>query len=399
MMKTIVPLLVALVLGIGIGIAVAWLRIFSTPWEGLPAVDAKVGGAEANPSDVGPYPQVGIDCLKYDFGTLDLEQKGRHEFTVTNRGNALLKLTKGETTCRCTASDLEKTELSPGESTKIILNWRPTAEPGPYEQTATFYSNDPGKPRFTITITGKITATIRARPATLTMSRISANETSKGTVTVLSYLDKPLELSNPRFEDNGIRQNFDLTMTPLSDEELKEYRDAKSGFLLTIIAKPGLPQGAFKQTITFTTNNPQKKELAIPIEGSVGSEISIVGPNWDSEHDVLYLGTVKSQKGLACRLLLVVHGPYRREVKFKLAEPPPVPLKITFGASTEINNGQVIQTPLLIEIPKGSPQASHLGHTEESGSDTPDEAAVIQIETTHPDVPKIRIPVRFAVEK
>jgi hypothetical protein len=395
-MRSYFGLIIALVLGIVIGIAIGGLRIYSTPWEGLPAVDAQPESRDANPAG---GPQAVIDCLEYNFGTLDLEKSGRHEFTVTNRGNALLKLTKGETTCRCTASDLERTELSPGESTKITLNWRPTSEPGPYQQSATFYTNEANKPRFTITINGKITATIRVKPTTLTMSRISAHEITQGTVTILSYLDEPLEVSNPRFEENGTRQYFDLTTTPLSEQELKPSVGAKSGILLTVIVKPGLPQGAFKQTITLTTNNPDRKQVTIPVEGSVGNEISLVGPGWDSEHNVLYLGLAKSQEGLSRRLLLVVHGPYRREVHFKLTEPPPVPLKITLGSMTEINNGQVAQTPLLIEIPKGSPQVSHLGHTEEGGGDIPDDAAKIQIETTHPEIPKLSIPVRFAVEK
>jgi hypothetical protein len=395
-MKIIVALIIAVVLGIGIGISVGWLRVSSTPWEGLPVVEGRAGDGAAAPGS--PAPKVAVDQLEYDFGKMEIEKSGRREFTVTNQGNALLKLTKGETTCRCTASDLEKSELAPGESTKITLSWRPTAEPGPYKQTATFYTNDPHKSRFTITISGTITATLRARPATLTLSRISNHETTQGTTAILSYLDEPLELGTPRFEENGLSQYFEGTTKPLAEGEIKEYMGAKSGFLLTLTIKPGLPEGAFKQTITFTTNNPNRKELAIPIEGSVGSEISVVGPNWDSEHDVLYLGTVKSQAGTSNRLLLVVRGPYRREVQFKLAEPPPVPLKVTIGSMTEINNGQAVQTPLLVEIPKGSPHASYMGQSQENEEDKPDEAATIQLETTHPDVPKFRIPVRFAVE-
>jgi hypothetical protein len=397
-MKPFFAILLALLLGIGLGTAIGWLRYASTPWVGLPVVESE-GGPATHSQTGAPAPKVSVDRLEYDFGTLDVENKGRQEFIVTNRGNALLKLTKGDTTCRCTASDLDKSELPPGESTQIVLTFRPADEPGPYKQSATFYTNDPTRPEFTLTITGKITATLRLKPAVLTLSRISGHESTSGTVTILNYLDQPLELSNPRFEENANRQYFDATFTPLSDGELKEHPEAKSGFLLTVLIKPGLPQGAFKQTITLTTNNPNKKELPIPIEGSVGEEISVAGAGWDSAHGELYLGMVKSSEGLSRRLLLVVHGPYRREVQFKLLEPVPVPLKITLGKMTEINAGQVTQTPLLIEIPKGSPQASYMGHVHENGEDLPDEAAIIQLETTHPDASKIRIPVRFAVEK
>ena len=395
-MKTIIALLIALVLGTGIGIGVGWLRIASTPWDGLPPVDSQQVSAIS--AGAGPAPVAEVDRLEYAFGNLDLEKSGRHEFTVTNRGSAVLKLTRGETTCRCTISDLERSEVPPGESTKIILTWRPTAEPGPYQQSATFLTNDPKRSRFTITISGQITATIRVQPAMLTFSRISAQETSRAEVTILSYLDEPLQMGAPRFEQNDIARYFDAAVTPLENSELIANKSAKSGYRVSVAVKPGLPQGPFKQTITLSTNNPNRKELAIPLEGSVGSEISVVGPGWDAEHEVLFLGTVKSQAGLNCRLLLVVRGPYRKEVRFKTVEPVPVPLKITLGEPTDINNGQLIQTPLLIEIPKGSPQVSHLG-VQENGKDVPEESATVQLRTTHPDTPTLRIPIRFAVEK
>ncbi|MCC6125982.1 MAG: DUF1573 domain-containing protein [Pirellulales bacterium] len=397
-MKPVYAFILALLFGVGLGILVGWLRISSVPWEGLPAMDSVAESDSSIPPGSGPLPKIIIDKLEYDFGTLDVEDKGSREFTVSNRGEALLKLTKGETTCRCAAGELEKTDLLPGESTKITLKWHPTDEPGPYQQSATFYTNDPRKPHFKITVSGKITAALRVRPSVLTFNRISARESSQGTVKILSYLDQPLAIGNPRLDENGLERYFDVSSTPLSDREIKEDLGVKSGFLLTVAVKPGLPQGPFKQTITLSTNNPNKKEVVVPIEGSVGEEISVVGPGWDSEQETLYLGTVTSQEGLSRRLLLVVRGPYRKEVHFDLAEPPPAPLKITLGEMTEINNGQVVQTPLLIEIPKGSHQASRLGHVRDSENQS-DDAAVIKLETTHPDAHLFRIPVRFAVEK
>jgi hypothetical protein len=398
-MKTFSILAIALLLGVGLGIVTATLRIVVTPSEGLPIVDPQLKSNPALSKSEPPAPLLSIDRLEYDFGSLDIENSGRHEFVVENRGNALLKITKGETTCRCTASDLERSELPPGESTKIVLTWRPTAEPGPYQQSATFYTNDPNKPKFTISITGKITALVRIRPTVLILSRISANETTQGSVTVLSYLEQPLEIKSHRFDENPTAKYFDLAITPLSAEGLKANLGAKSGYLLAVTVKPGLPQGAFQQRITLSINNPNKPELAIPVEGGVGKDISIVGPGWDSEHETLYLGTVKSQTGLNHRLLLIVLVPYRKEVQFKLVEKPPVPLKISLGETLEINNGQVTQTPLFIEIPKGNIQASHLGPSQENGESTPDDTAIIQLETTHPEIPKLRIPIRFAVER
>jgi hypothetical protein len=398
-MKTYFACIIAVVVGAGIGIAVGAMRIASSPWEGLPHVEAKPGEAEPSSKRVGPVPKVAIDRLEYNFGTLDLEGKGREEFTVKNIGNAVLKLTKGETTCRCASSVLERSELAPGESTKIVLTWKPNAEPGSYEQSAAFYTNDPDRPKFSITISGEITATLRVQPTIFSFNRISSHETTTEKVVILNYLDRPLAIENPRFEENDLRKYFDATIAPLSEEELRSHLGAKNGFFLTVTVKPGLPQGAFKQTITITTDNPLKKEVAIPIDVSVGSEISVVGPGWDSDHDFLYLGVVKSQEGLSRRLLLVVSGPYRKEVRFKAITPLPVPLKITLGEPSEINDGQVVQTPLMVEIPPGSPQVSSLGQVKDNTEGAIKDEAAIELSTTHPEVPVFRIPVRFAVEK
>jgi hypothetical protein len=398
-MKTIfASIIAAIILGVAVGLAVGGLRHASSPAEGPPKVEADAR-KEKSAADSGARPKVEVDRLDYDFGSLDLEDKGRQEFTVANRGNAMLKLTRGATTCRCTVSELERTELPPGESTKIVLRWKPDDHPGPYQQSATFLTNDPARPEFSIVIRGKITSNLRAQPASLTFSRISGRETSLGKFAVLNYIDRPLAVSDPRFEESSIRPYFEAKAVPLSEEEIKQYPEAKNGYLVSVSIKPGLPQGPFKQTITLSTDNPDKKELTIPIEGTVGTEISLVGSDWDSVHEVLHLGVVKSSAGASRQLLLVVRGPYRKETRFKVREPLLAPLAVSVGEPTEIGEGQVVQTPLIISVPPGSPQANYLGHIKgnEQGSSVDD--AVIELATTHPDTPTLRLLVRFAVEK
>jgi hypothetical protein len=397
-MKTTFALIIAVLVGVAVGFAVGKMRHASSPAEAPPKVEAEAQ-KEKSASDGGAKPRVEVDQLDYDFGTLDMEGKGQREFTVTNRGNAILELTRGATSCRCTISELERTELPPGESTKIVLRWRPDDNPGPYEQSASFLTNDPERPSFSIVIRGKITTTLRVQPPTLTFSRISGRETSKGTFAVLNYFDRPLTLSDAHFEEGSIQSFFDSSIAPLSEGDIKRYPEAKNGYLVTVFVKPGLPQGPFKQTITLSTDNPDRKALTIPIEGSVGTEISVVGPDWDSEHDVLQLGVVKSDQGAEQKLLLVVRGPYRKETKFKIKDNVPAPLTATLGEPVEIGDGQVLQTPLTIRIPQGSLQVDFLGDVRGNDQGSAAKNAVIELATTHPDTPTLRLQVRCAVEK
>ena len=69
----------------------------------------------------------------------------------------------------------------------------------------------------------------------------------------------------------------------------------------------------------------------------------------------------------------------------------PSVLKVSLGQPSEINNGAVVADAVMIDIPPGSPPVNHLGS--EQGK-----LGEIILETTHPQVPKLRILVRFAVE-
>ena len=97
------------------------------------------------------------------------------------------------------------------------------------------------------------------------------------------------------------------------------------------------------------------------IEGAIGSEIAVVGPGWNQDQNTLMLGAVSRQKGVKRRMMLLVRGPLRNEVEFKPLDVMPKLLKVSLGPRTEINNGAVVQIPLMIEIPPGSPPANHLG--------------------------------------
>jgi hypothetical protein len=390
-MRTFFWMALAFLIGIGIGAATACVRLAVTPWEGLPPL-----GESENTSATGSHapaaPKLEIDQAEYNFGTMDLEGKGTHDFIIRNRGSALLMLSKGGTSCRCAVSQLEREDLAPGGSEKITLEYKPVSVPGPYYQTAVFYSNDPAQPRFTLAVKGKLTTAVRAAPAELTFSRASATEPTRGEVRVYGYQPKPLEIRDYHWSDPKLAKFFEAKLSPLGREDLKEEKDATSGYRIEVTVKPGLPQGPFQQKILLATNYPEKPELAAPIEGKIYHDISIIGPGWNEADEVLLIGTVKSRENYRRRVLLIVRGSQRKGVQFRVVEPAPAPLKVTLGRTEELRNGKISQTPLTIEIPSGSRPVNHLGQDRKDW-------AKITLETTHPQVPQVTIYVRFAVEE
>jgi hypothetical protein len=380
--------LAVILLGIALGVGLSVLRIGTASWR--PDLDQGSGQQAAPPS--GPAPKVVVDQTDYDFGALDMAAKGSHDFLFRNAGDAPLKLVSGGTSCRCTVSELGQEEVSPGGSTKVILTWKPIDKSGPYQQTAKVLTNDPARPQVTLSISGRFTTAVQVFPPELVFSGATSGETASATARLACYLDQPLRVLGHEWSEAATARHFEAVVRPLTAEELKEFPAAQSGLLVTVTVKAGLPQGLFRQKLRFQTNLASSPTVTLPIEGIIGSEIAVVGPDWNPDSGVLTFGAIASRSGAKRRLMLVVRGPMRKQVAFKAVQISPSLLRVSLGEKREISHGDVVATPLMIEIPPGSPTVDRLGS--EQGK-----LGEIILESTHPQVPKLRILVRFAVVK
>jgi len=390
-MKAALALALTAALGVGAGFGMAVWRFGGLPGEGeLPPLVPGSERSEAGGAGSG-NPRVVVDAEEYDFGVMDLDAEMSHDFVLRNVGEGVLKLQKGETSCRCTLSELKTTEIPPGESAKVTLTWSGNEALGPYRQTATVFTNDPARPRLELIVSGRITAAARAVPRELVFSQVSAGEPATAEIPLYGYLEEPLEVQDYELARAETAEYFDVAFEPLKPELLKEEAGAKSGFLVRVTVKPGLPQGPFRQTIKVQTNLEGPTPVEIPVKGTVTSDIMVVGPGWSDEHGLLDLAAIGSREGAERRLLLIVRGPHRREVHFEPAEISPDLLRVELGQTKEVNKGLVLQTPIWIRIPPGSRPANHLGG--EQG-----ELGTILLKTGHPKAPLLRIRVRFVVE-
>ena len=388
-MKTLLLVALTILLGVALGIGAAGLRIRAATWN--PKLDESVETAAAPLSrPIGPAPKAVVDQTEYKFGTLDMSDSGSHDFVFTNAGDAPLTLASGGTSCRCAMSKLDRERIPPGGSAKVTVTWKPIDKLGPYRQTAKIRTNDPARPQITLTVSGRITVATRFSPPELVFSRLSAGETSTGKSRLFCYLDEPLKIPGHRWSDAATASYFDVALQSLSAEELKEEPSARSGVLVAVTVKPGLPPGPIHQKLLLQTNVASSPTLMLPIQGNIGGEIAVVGRGWDPDTGILTLGEVSRRTGIERKLILVVRGPLRKEVEFKPMRVAPSVLKVSLGQRSEINSGAVVQIPLTIDIPQDSPPMNHLGS--EQG-----ELGEIILETTHPQVPKLRILVRFAI--
>lgn len=93
--------------------------------------------------DDAPKPQLVLDHLSHDFGTLAKgSDKQTHTFTATNKGNAPLIITRTKNSCRCITITTPKRPIAPGASAPITVTFNPTEE-GVFNKGVEIMTNNP----------------------------------------------------------------------------------------------------------------------------------------------------------------------------------------------------------------------------------------------------------------
>jgi len=376
-MRTLITIILAAILGIATGVGNAVLRLDETVRGNL------------------LLPEVVVDATEHDFGTLDIHATGSQAFRFTNAGEGMLVLTTGRTSCRCTVSNIERPRIPPGESGLVTLTWTPNPNEGagPYRQSVTILTNDPKRREVTLTISGRIIAAVQAVPAELVFSRLPAGEAAVGEILLYCYVDKPLGDIQLDFTDPYIAKYFEASAGPLPPDLLEEEEGARSGRLIRITVKPGIPVGPFRQAVRVKTGSESPSTIEVPVFGTVvQGDFSASGVEaWDGQGGLLdFVEPVNSAEGAQREFSIVVRGPYRKQVKLELLKKSPDLLDVKLGEPVPVGDGRAIRTPLIVRIPEGSPPSTHLG------SET-DKLGEILLKTNHPHISQLTIRVRFAI--
>ena len=351
--------------------------------------------ARAAPIAKQSAPRVVIEQEAHDFGGIDVGVTGRHAFVFSNTGDGPLALERGRSTCGCCtcacAVRLPERAIAPGESAEVTLEWTSKLYVGPFRQTATIRTNDPDRPEVTLRVAGRFKGPVGVVPSMLRLSRVAEGRPASAEVRVYNYLDEPLEIVGYECADPLTAEHFGVTWERIPAEQARKETQARGGYLLRITIRPGMPRGAFRQRIVLKTNVESVPTVELPVEGVVASDVSIVGFGWSAQTGVLSIGRVKRDQGAERTLMVIARGPHAKQVKLKGVQIVPELLVVELGETTYSESTGVSQTRLTVRIPPGTPPATHLG----SGEGAPGR---IVLETDHPDVPRLEIRVRFAVE-
>lgn len=380
----------SVVIGVVLGVGLSIARIHQRPWDGTPN-GLNEGEPVAKVATGGPQPKAVPNQTNFDFGVMDTDTHAKHDFVITNYGDADLTLQKGDTSCKCTLADLDKTVVKPGESAKVTVEWHTKGFMGPYRQTAAVLTNDPNRHRLALSISGRVVAIVRPIPEELALSSLPSTSPHTATVHLFCYKPYPFQITGHEFSDPATAEAFELQVEPMPKEQVDAESGAVSGQIVHITVKPGLPLGPFQQTITLKTTLPGNRTIAIPIKGTVVGDIRVVGPaGWDGNTNTLYLGTLSSQEEVQRHLMIFIRGSGAKDTQVEIARREPEFLQATLG--TRITAGEVTRIPLTIRIPKGGEPMDY------SGTESANPGRVV-LKTNHPSAKELPIKVRFAIRK
>jgi hypothetical protein len=312
--------------------------------------------------------------------------KGRHTFVFENTGEYPLKLAKGDTTCKCTRSELDEEEVQPGKSTKFTLEWEAKSEGEQFRQSATIFTNDPNRRSITLTVSGRLIQSLTVSPSELVFTNVTPESHSEGKARLLAQTSQPVKITGYSLVEEATAPFYDVSYAPLADKDVPT--GYKSGWEVAVALKPGLPFGAIHQKIRLKTDLPNGPEPEIGIQGNVSNGLSVFGHGWVAETQVLRLDVIKKRAGIKRTVQLLVSGPHRKEVSFRLLSTKPEFVQVTLGEPTRLES--VTQVPLTIEIPPGSPIVNCLGVPGH-------EVGKVLLDSGQPDIGQVTLKLQFAI--
>ncbi len=109
-------------------------------------------------------PELSVSPSTFSFGKYPANQEKKHTFTLTNTGDAVLKIEKVRHTCGCSGAEIDKNELQPGETAQLEAKILPESIDGPFCKGIFIHSNAGNGAIRMITLSGQSEALLTVLP-------------------------------------------------------------------------------------------------------------------------------------------------------------------------------------------------------------------------------------------
>lgn len=260
-----------------------------------------------NPFDLtkpSPHSKVVVAESHFDFGIMALGGTQSHEFVFKNEGKGSLQLAEGPVMCKCTIPTVGDAEIKTGESVRIKLEWKPVEMSSDFSKEAVIWTNDPAKPKVTLSIKGQVFADPMMYPSQFAVGSIPWDKESESEVKLASSTGADLqiegvEVSHPKW--------MSVTWTPADVASLLEAGvttpKPQSGFNVLLKISPDGSVGPFNGWVNLKVNRVEK-EQKIDVVGIRSGPIQIHGNDFQSSQSLLNIKRFKSADGKEMKIFL-----------------------------------------------------------------------------------------------
>ena len=336
-------------------------------------------------SSSGPWPKAVAAETDYRFGRMRLNGPNRkRDFTITNQGDAPLELVTGKATCQCTTFKLDRTEVEPGETATLTIEWQAKQESASFSHGGNVYTNDPENDTIHYSVTGIIESSIITKPESPWFAgNIVGQKSASFEATVFTRVIPDLTIES-------VSSTTEFTTTehhPMSTLELNRL-DAVCGWKLKVEVRPGFPVGRFEDmlTIVYGDNGADDTQIRVAANRFGAVRFSPVrGTRFNEKEMVIALGQFPAAKGRKAQLMLVVNQEDSdEELKLLEVESDPRSLRVSLEPIGNLR-GVTARYRLTIAVPPGGMKLQR----------PRGKAGEIRCRTNHPTFDEFKLLVTF----
>lgn len=231
---------------------------------GLAAAGSATTQANDEAEPAAGKPRLDLDTREWNFGTVWQGTPVEGEITITNVGDAPLRIEDVKTSCGCTTPSKLKDVLQPGESDVLKIGYATRTRLGEARQRITLITNDPAIPKAAITVVGNVKPLYELKPrGGLSFGKLQANVGESRTADIVNKAEHPLKLE--------LIQGQDFAPFSVRLEEV----DPGAHYRLHARIDPPIPPGNVNRFVKLKTNYENMPILTVTAYGFVPPPVSV----------------------------------------------------------------------------------------------------------------------------
>ena len=219
------------------------------------------------PAGASAAPDASFNTLNSDFGTVRQGQVVTQTFTVTNQGDAPLKIEKVEFSMPGMKAKV-KQNILPGQTAEVKIEWDTSRFVQQVQGQALLFLNDNKQPKVLLTVTGTVTSPIDILPYPAVYLSQFGGEHESRSVTIKNNQDHKVAIT--RLEPKGT--HFSASLKVL--EPGKEYQ-------INVVVPPGTAPGRYQESLILHTDDKTRPRINIAMNILVKPDVFITQESLD----------------------------------------------------------------------------------------------------------------------